>query len=245
MISPSKPPTITRNSTPMSITATTDPYDHTTRTRRLTQASARPAVARRQIRDGHERRAGHAAREVVQARSTASPAVGLGVEDVGADRQPGEDAAGAASAAQTSIADVEAVGHLRRVVEAVAGEAGDHRQHGDREQAGDPGDGVVDARGDAGVACVGGGEHGRRDRRHDQGQAERRRRSPPAGRSSRSCRRGRSGSSAAGPTAITSGPDRQRDPGPDPLGQRAGAGREAAASAAVTGSEAAPASIGE
>ena len=65
---------------------------------------------------------------------------------VGADRQPGEDAAEGGEGGADDHRHVEAVGHLRRVVEAVAGEPGDHRQHGDGEQAGDAGDGVVDAR---------------------------------------------------------------------------------------------------
>ena len=42
----------------------------------------------------------------------------------------------------------------------------------DADQARDPGDGVVDGRGDAGVALVGVGEHGRRQRRHRHREPE-------------------------------------------------------------------------
>ena len=106
-------------------------------------------------RPGRSGGAADAAGEVLaEALRGVAARLGLGVEDVGLDREPGEDRRrAAASAAQTSIADVEAVGHLRRVVEAVAGEAGDQRQDGDGEQAGDPGDGVVDAGGDPRVAA--------------------------------------------------------------------------------------------
>ena len=122
---------------------------------------------------GAQRRSADPAGEVLgEALRGVAARLGLGMEDGRLDGEPGEDPARGGEDRADDHPDVEAVGHLRRVVEAVAGEAGDHRQDGDGEQAGDAGDGVVDAGGDSRVAHVGGGEDGRGDRRDDQGQAD-------------------------------------------------------------------------
>ena len=68
-------------------------------------------------------------------------------------------------------------GRERRVAEVVverrAEVGGDHgAEDGDRQQAGDPGDAVVDAGGDADVAFVDRVEHGRGQRRHRRREAE-------------------------------------------------------------------------
>ena len=115
---------------------------------------------------------------------------------------------------------------------------------GDGEQAADPGDGVVDPRGDPGVAGVGGGEDGRRDRRDDEGEAEA---EDDDGRQDRGHVARRPGSIwaiSSIPSAITSGPTVSGIRGPIRWA-RAPERAENSSIRSVTGSEAAPAAIGE
>ena len=169
---------------------------------------------------------GRPARDIVEDLGRpGSPGLGLGVEDVGADREPGDDAPGRREPPAAQHRNPEAVRHARRVVEGVAGEARDHRQQGDREEASDPGHGVVDAGGDARVACVGSREHRGRDRRDDEGQ--------PGGEDEDRRQYGRD----VGVPRVDLGhqqeahgdhqrPDREWDPRTDSLSQGTGAGRE-------------------
>jgi hypothetical protein len=129
---------------------------------------------------GAQRRTPNAARELVQNLGRGGAArIGLRVEDVVADREPGDDAAQRRQSGTRHRGDHEAVGHLGRVVEGVSRQAGDHREHGDGEQAADARDSVVDPRGNARVAgvCRGqdGGGHGSDHEREAQAEDDYRR----------------------------------------------------------------------
>ena len=99
--------------------------------------------------------------------------------------------------------------------------------------------------GDPGVAGVGGGEDGRGDRRDDQRQAEPEDDHRRQDRGRRSCRPGRSCVISSMPGGDHQRADRERDPRRRSAGRARRSGPRTAASAAVTGSEAAPAAIGE
>src|SRR5215208_6197502 len=87
---------------------------------------------------------GGATRDLTQNLGRLDPAgLGLGVEDVGADRQPGEDPARGCQPRAADHRNPEAVGHARRVVEGITRQPGDQWQQGNGEQARDPRHGVV------------------------------------------------------------------------------------------------------
>src|SRR6201995_3463874 len=71
-------------------------------------------------------------------------------EDVGGDRGPGDDGAEHGEDRAHAHALVEAAGHVARFVELVAGDAGEDRDHGDGEEAGDAGDRGGDGGADGG-----------------------------------------------------------------------------------------------